>query len=193
MLFLIPALAALALAEPASVGCPDSVSEIEAPSQPERLKGSGVIVVFKESRRLGLYADGQRKGCWPVGLASTYVEGHKQRRGDMRTPEGWFRTSDKPWSNFYAAIAVHYPEAVDAERGVEQGLISTGQRDEILSALERGDKPPQNTRLGGEILIHGGGGSSDWTLGCVALDDADIDELRKGLPKSMRTDVLVLP
>ena len=116
-----------------------------------------------------------------MGLASTYAPGHKQRVGDMRTPEGWYRTSDKPWSSFYAAIAIHYPEAEDAHRGVRDALITAEQRDEILDALQKGGKPPQNTRLGGEILIHGGGGSTDWTLGCVALDDPHIDALRAAL------------
>ena len=181
---------ALALAY--AFDCPSTSSEIETPDDP-RLKGGGTMVVFKKERHLGLYVHGALKGCWRVGLASTYAPGHKQRVGDMRTPEGWYRTSDKPWSSFYAAIAIHYPEAEDAHRGVRDALITAEQRDEILDALQKGGKPPQNTRLGGEILIHGGGGSTDWTLGCVALDDPHIDALRAALPKGMRTDVLILP
>ena len=37
--------------------------------------------------------------------------------------------------------------------------------------------PPQKTALGGEVYIHGNGSQSDWTWGCVALDDKDIREL----------------
>ena len=40
-----------------------------------------------------------------------------------------------------------------------------------------GRAPPWNTPLGGAIGIHGGGGSSDWTLGCVAVENAEIEEL----------------
>lgn len=172
--------------------CPSTTADIETPEDP-RLAGPAVIVVFKEARYLGLYAGGERQGCWSVGLAHTYNPGHKQQRGDLRTPEGWFRTSDKPWSSFYAAIAVHYPERADADRGRARGWITDEQRDAIHDALGRDAKPLQDTRLGGEILIHGGGGSSDWTLGCVALDDEDIDTLRTRLPRGMRTDVLILP
>ncbi len=53
-------------------------------------------------------------------------------------------------------------------------------------------KPPQQTLLGGEILIHGGGSATDWTLGCIAMENTDIDALRAGLPPSMKTDVLIL-
>jgi lipoprotein-anchoring transpeptidase ErfK/SrfK len=41
---------------------------------------------------------------------------------------------------------------------------------------------PWNTALGGEIFIHGHGSGSDWTWGCVALDDADIQELYSLIP-----------
>ncbi|HJN76840.1 MAG TPA: L,D-transpeptidase family protein [Myxococcota bacterium] len=171
----------------------DCPSATEGFGDDPRLHGSAVVVVEKESRRLGLYADDQLVGCWQVGLAYAYNEGHKQRRGDLRTPEGWYRTSDKPWSNFYGAIAVHYPAKADAARGLKAELITQAQHDAIVLAIDEGRKPPQDTRLGGEILIHGGGGEVDWTLGCVALDDAEIDTLRAALPKSRRTDVLILP
>jgi lipoprotein-anchoring transpeptidase ErfK/SrfK len=42
--------------------------------------------------------------------------------------------------------------------------------------------PLQNTRLGGELFIHGNGSQSDWTWGCVALDDKDIRELFDSVP-----------
>ena len=60
-------------------------------------------------------------------------------------------------------------------------------------ALAANKKPPQRTPLGGEILIHGGGSASDWTLGCVAMDNAHIDALRATLPNDMVTEVLILP
>ena len=94
---------------------------------------------------------------------------------------------------FYGAITIHYPSVEDAERGVKLARITEDERDRIARAHERGVLPPMETRLGGKILLHGGGGSSDWTLGCVALDDADIDGMRAHLPGEMRAWVLVLP
>jgi hypothetical protein len=48
-------------------------------------------------------------------------------------------------------------------------LISQKDRDEIIAAIDAKKMPPQKTKLGGEIYIHGGGTDSDWTWGCVAL------------------------
>lgn len=185
-------------------GCPARVedlphSDLFDPADP-RLQSESLIVVLKQQRRLVLFSGGVRAeapghtpACWWVGLASGYVEGHKQRRGDLRTPEGWQRTSDRPWSNYYQGISVHYPSAADAERGLTAGLIDAGERDAIVDAHARGQLPPMKTRLGGQIVIHGGGGRADWTLGCVGMDDADIDALRTGLPEDVRADLLVLP
>jgi hypothetical protein len=88
---------------------------------------------------------------------------------------------------------VHYPNALDAQAGLSRGAISASQERQIQGALKRGKKPLQQTALGGEILIHGGGGFPDWTLGCVALENDDLDRLRALLAPEMQTDVLILP
>lgn len=180
--------------------CPDTIEALPTDVSDARLKGPAVIVVDKTARRLMLFSNGVRKetlsgrdACFRVALASTYVPGTKLKQGDMRTPEGWYRTSDRPWSRFYAALTIDYPDVRDAKRGLTAGRITQTQHDSIVTAQRESRLPPMNTPLGGQILIHGGGSSGDWTLGCIALDDADIDALREALPKSLRTDVLVLP
>jgi hypothetical protein len=174
-------------------GCPATTADI--PDGDPRLGGEDVIVVFKGERRLGLYSGGALRdgACWEIALARGYPAGHKQREGDKKTPEGWYTTSDKPGSKFYGAIAVHYPGAADAAAGEADGRITPGQRRAIDEALAAGLKPPQQTPLGGEILIHGGGAAADWTLGCVAMDNDDLDTLRAALPQGMAADVLILP
>ncbi|MCB9674071.1 MAG: L,D-transpeptidase family protein [Alphaproteobacteria bacterium] len=185
-------------------GCVAKAADLPASSyhtaEDPRWAKDDIIVVLKEKRRVMLFDAGElvtlpdgTPACWQAGLGSGYPAGHKQRMGDMKTPEGWYATSDRPWSMFYGAITVHYPGVADAKRGVKQGLITSDQAAEIESAHAKGTLPPMETRLGGKILLHGGGGSTDWTLGCVALDDANIDALRAELPKSMRTQVLILP
>ena len=139
-----------------------------------------------------LYADGQLRMCRRVGLGFS-PQGHKQVEGDGKTPEGWYRTSDKPWSSFDNAIAVHYPNAVDARRAVADGRIGKKTRDTIVRASKQRRVPPQRTAMGGAILIHGGGSGTDWTAGCVALDDADLSELRAHMPAGKRANLLVLP
>ncbi len=159
-----------------------------------RLYQHTLVVVRKSKRRLMLFRYGKAvPGCWQVGLGSGKIAGTKHREGDLKTPEGWYRTSDKPWSRFHGAIAIHYPNKLDARRGLRSGQISRSTYRRIVRALERGVKPPQRTKLGGEVLIHGGGGKSDWTLGCVALDNPRLDSLRKLLPRNKRFNILILP
>ena len=113
--------------------------------------------------------------AWALGLSPL---GDKVREGDRRTPEGnfyIFTKNDK--SSFYLSLGISYPNAAHAERGLRDGLISKSQYDTILAALGALKAPPQNTKLGGDIYIHGNGSGSDWTWGCVALENADIREL----------------
>lgn len=173
-----------------ALACPPHLAQVEGVAS-----GSALMVVSKSERWLGLYRDGALQGgaCWPVAFAPGAPEGTKRRRGDLATPEGWYRTSDKPWSSFAGAIAVHYPNAEDADRGLREGLISRAQAEAIRTASARGEVPDQGTALGGEILVHGGGSSRDWTLGCVALEDADLKALRASLPAGKRTWIWIRP
>jgi len=217
ILVLVPCLLALAArAQPAAAeavpgadpACPATTAGIPLPadvsSSDARFLGSRVVVVQKDARRLLVYDGGRlhvdsegHAACWSVALGvddtGVYPPGPKRRRGDRRTPEGWYRTSDKPASSFYHAILVHYPNAADVRAGRAAGRIDAAQERAMLAALAAGRAPSQDTALGGQILLHGGGSSADWTWGCIALDDADIDALRALLPKGMATDLLILP
>ena len=157
-----------------------------------RLRRGALVVVRKAARRLVLFDEGQPMLCLRVALGFAPT-GHKQVQGDGRTPEGWYRLSDKPWSSFENAIAINYPNAVDAVAAAVDGRIRVGTRDRILADLKAGRMPPQSTSLGGAVLIHGGGSVQDWTLGCVALDDTDLLALRRALPPGMRANLLVVP
>jgi murein L,D-transpeptidase YafK len=140
------------------------------------------IVVTKSSRRLQLYSDGAVVKTYRVGLGLSPVE-DKVKAGDRRTPEGDFYICMKnPHSQFYLSLELSYPNQKHADRGLRDGLITRAQYDQVVSALDRKRVPPQNTRLGGELFIHGRGSQSDWTWGCVALDDKDIRELFDAVP-----------
>jgi murein L,D-transpeptidase YafK len=135
------------------------------------------IVVMKSKRRLELYSDGALVRTYKIGLGLNPVP-DKQRQGDRATPEGdfyVFTKNDK--SAFYLSLGISYPNIEDAERGMRDGLISRSAHDAIVKAIKRKATPPQNTALGGDIYIHGNGASSDWTWGCVALENEDIREL----------------
>ena len=135
------------------------------------------IVVKKTARRLLLYSGSELVRTYRVGLGLSPV-GDKARAGDRRTPEGDFYIFTKnSKSAFYLSLGLSYPNAAHAKRGLRDGLITRAQYDEIMRALQAKRRPPQNTALGGDIYIHGNGARSDWTWGCVALENEEIREL----------------
>lgn len=102
----------------------------------------------------------------------------KEREGDGRPPEGRYVVCVKnPRSKFHLSLGLNYPGPGDADRGLTAGLISATDHAEIHRAAEENRPPPWKTALGGEIFIHGGGAAFDWTQGCIALPNAQIEEL----------------
>jgi murein L,D-transpeptidase YafK len=140
------------------------------------------IVVTKSKRILRLYSAGMVVKEYRVALGLSPIE-DKVKAGDRRTPEGDFYICQKnSHSKFYLSLELSYPNKRHADRGLHDGLITRAQYNQIVSALERKRVPLQNTHLGGELFIHGNGSRSDWTWGCVALDDKDVRELFDAIP-----------
>jgi murein L,D-transpeptidase YafK len=137
------------------------------------------IVIHKRARRLELYA-GERliKSC-AVTLGRHADQGSKDAKGDGCTPEGrYFICTRNGASRFHLFLGLNYPNATDAARGLEKKLIDEAQRAAITAAEAAQKRPPWDTRMGGEIGIHGGGTQPpDWTMGCIAVENADIEEL----------------
>jgi len=164
------------------------------PSQRPALKlplKNPLIVVTKSKRRLDLYSDGAVVRTYKIGLGLNPVP-DKIRQGDHATPEGdfyVFTKNDK--SAFYLSLGVSYPNIEDAVRGLRDKMITRAQHDAIVRAIKRKATPPQNTRLGGDIYIHGNGSSSDWTWGCVALENEEIRELFEAV--TVGTKVTIKP
>jgi murein L,D-transpeptidase YafK len=149
------------------------------------------ILIRKAERRLVLYGDDREIFSCRVGLGGA-PEGTKTRQGDNRTPEGYYRVCTRnPRSLFHLFLGLSYPNEADARRGLAAGLISKTQHRRILEAIRARRQPPWNTALGGAIGIHGSGSSADWTLGCIALDDPDIELLWALCP--MGTPVTIEP
>ncbi len=135
------------------------------------------IIIKKSARTLELFDGGKLIKTYKIALGFA-PEGDKEQQGDGKTPEGEFYIFTKnDQSKFYLSLGISYPSTDDAERGLQAKLITKKERDAIVKAINNQQKPPQNTKLGGEIYIHGGGTGKDWTWGCAALDDADIREI----------------
>ena len=148
------------------------------------------IVVYKSERKLEFYSDKRLLRTYRVGLGFSPVA-DKKKEGDGATPEGDFYIFVKNnKSAYYLSLGVSYPNVEDAERGFRDGLINKAQRDSILDAIRKKTAPPQYTKLGGLIYIHGNGAGSDWTWGCVALENDDIKELYDAV--SVGTPVTIL-
>lgn len=153
------------------------------------------VLIRKAERKLYVYRleQGQQKlfKTYAIALGNNPT-GHKQQQGDGATPEGeYYITHRNPKSNYYLSLGLSYPNTQDAAAGLKRGLISKTQHDAIVAAIRQQTKPSQNTKLGGDIFIHGGGIDRDWTLGCVALKNEAIKELFDLLP--VKTPVKIVP
>lgn len=115
------------------------------------------------------------------------AKGSKVIRGDGRTPRGRYYVCEKrPQSRFHRFLGISYPNIEDAEKAYGQRLISTDEWAAIFFANLQQAVPPWSTPLGGHVGIHGYGGRAeipvDWTEGCIAVRDADIDYLYDRVP-----------
>jgi murein L,D-transpeptidase YafK len=151
------------------------------------------VVVAKQERMLGLMLGDHMEHSYPIVLGRNSAV-DKCIEGDNATPLGDFYVCAKnPRSKFFLSLLISYPNAEDAQRGLRAGLIGADEYTLILDAIRAGITPPQHTRLGGEICIHGrsidtsgvdAGGvdggiapQKDWTRGCISLNNADMREL----------------
>ena len=145
------------------------------------------ILVAKRARTLDLILDGRLEHRYSIVLGRN-AAADKSVEGDHATPLGEFYICAKnPRSKFFLSLCISYPNAEDAERGLAAGLIGAEEHRQILDAIRAGRMPPQHTRLGGEIYIHGHGAAEqaadaapaarDWTRGCIALRNADMRDL----------------
>jgi len=155
------------------------------------LEGEVSIRVKKAERRLELWKGDTLIGSYSIGLGRN-PEGHKQREGDGRTPEGEYYVCVKNYnSSFYLSLGVSYPNKVDAAAALEDGRIDRTDYNRIVDAIDKGQQPDWYTSLGGEIMIHGHGGSRDWTAGCIAVDNEVMDILFEYC--SVGTRITILP
>lgn len=167
----------------------DSTLHTQTTAQMKDLKEPR-LVITKGKRTLEVF-DGERRVKSYRMVLGFDPKDDKETEGDGRTPEGDFYVFTKnPESRFHLSLGVSYPGKEDAERGLKAALISQTEHDEILVAIAEQRMPLQKTKLGGEIYIHGGGTASDWTDGCIALDNDQMTELFNAIPVGARVTIL---
>jgi murein L,D-transpeptidase YafK len=134
------------------------------------------VLVDKSDRRLELWRGGAIIRSYQVALGGN-PEGPKRQEGDQRTPEGDYVIDHRnPASRYHLSLHISYPNAADRAASDKLGV------------------PP-----GGDIFIHGlpnawpasPAPKLDWTLGCIALDNAEIEEIWSLVPDG--TPIRILP
>jgi len=139
--------------------------EATATVHESRDNGITSVVVDKLRRQLMLYRRGRLVLNIPVELGTNGLR-PKLHSGDHATPEGRYRVVVKKeghQTRYYKALLLDYPNDDDRRR---------------FAAAVRSGLVPRGAGIGGLIEIHGRGGEGrDWTEGCVALSDEDMDLL----------------
>jgi len=136
------------------------------------------IVVIKHERKLYLQLAGRTLKWYWIALGREPV-GAKTQVGDGRTPEGFYFIEGRdPDSDFYRSLRISYPNAKDRERARQLGVDPGGGI--VIHALPPGYGPTG----AGERMI-------DWTEGCIAVTNADMDEIWQMVREG--TLVLIIP
>jgi murein L,D-transpeptidase YafK len=181
-----------------SLGCPAPLPippppppRVEPAPPPPELPPCDRIVrveVRKAARLLTAHCEGGRVVHMIAALGREKT-GHKVGVGDERTPEGGYRVvGPREPSKYHGFVPIDYPSQADADAALADGRITPADHARISRAHAEGRMPPNDTPLGGDIGIHGEGrrwaGDSrhlDWTFGCVAVTDMDLDFLASRL------------
>ncbi len=162
---------------------------LENPQLPAKIENPR-LVVKKSERQLELFDGAKLVKTYKIALGFA-PEGDKEIEGDGKTPLGEFYVFTKnERSRFYLSLGLSYPSIDDATRGLKENLISQEEHDAIVQAVTEKKMPPQNTRLGGEIYIHGGGTEKDWTWGCMALKNEEMKEIFDAIPTGAKVTIL---
>ena len=170
---------------------PVAANNASAPS------GSWLLVDTKADALIVMNGDRPVESFRQIALGSSGA-GIKFKRGDNKTPLGVFRVG---WINdhsrFKTFIGLDYPNPDYAERALRERQIDALTYERIRAAWSKGRTPPQDTPLGGQIGIHGVGAGNpgvhsagiNWTSGCIALDNRQIDALMPWVKVGMRVEI----
>jgi murein L,D-transpeptidase YafK len=135
------------------------------------------VLVEKSKRKLSLIRNGATIKTYSISLGSS-PQGHKSQEGDDKTSEGSYTIDSRnPDSVCHLALHISYPNRADRERGRREGVSA-----------------------GGDIMIHGirnGAGwigalhrLKDWTEGCIAMTNPEMEELFRAVPRGTPIEIV---
>ena len=134
------------------------------------------VLLVKTKHRLLLLSGDHVVKSYRVALGRGGL-GPKRRQGDGRTPEGLYRIDHRnPASKYHLALHISYPESTDKQRAQRLGVSPGG--DIMIHGL-----PPEYSWVGRKHLL------SDWTEGCIAVTDSEIEEIWELVPDGTPVEV----
>lgn len=127
------------------------------------------LIVYKSKREMEAYAKGKLVKTYPISLGKNPI-GHKQFEGDKRTPEGIYSINDRnPNSSYHKNLGISYPNQKDRENAQKLGKPAGG------AIKIHGMRNGWGDKIGARHLL------KDWTDGCIAVTDPEIDELYRAV------------
>ncbi len=131
---------------------------------PQPFQAIDYIKIFKKNRTLHVYQGKRLLKTYRIALGFCPI-GHKTQEGDGKTPEGIYTVSFKNTkSRYHRSLKISYPSKKDRDHAHKKGVCPGG--DIMIHGLGK-----EFVHLGKDHILH------DWTLGCVALTNEEIDEI----------------
>jgi murein L,D-transpeptidase YafK len=140
------------------------------------------VVIHKHAHELTLSDHGKPLATYSVAIGPG-GEGPKLREGDKVTPVGRYHVIGHSRSVFHIFLRLDYPNADDRAR---------------FAQLKKSGALPKDATIGGDVGIHGAPAQAewkkihktvDWTLGCIALDDDEIEQVAAMVPDGTIVDI----
>ena len=141
------------------------------------------VMIYKKRHKLTVYYKGRLFKDYHAVFGRSFEPGTKLWEGDRRTPEGVYAIVEKhPSRRWDWFLTLNYPNEIDRHR---------------YEQMRESGEVPRGVGVGGRIGIHGSDepllnrGDVNWTTGCISVDDEDVEELMRLLPKG--TVVIINP
>ena len=134
------------------------------------------LVVMKSKRQMWAYNQDTLVKIYPISLGKSPI-GHKQFEGDKKTPEGIYRINERnPNSAYHKNLGISYPNAEDKAYALSQGKSPGG----LIKIHGLPNKFPD---IGRQHL------RKDWTDGCIAVTNEEINELFNAVVHNAEIDI----
>jgi len=135
------------------------------------------LLVEKSKRTMKAYSRTQLLKTYKISLGGNPT-GHKAFEGDEKTPEGMYTINDRnPHSGYHKNLGVSYPNPTDREKA------------NVIGKSPGGDIKIHGLRNGAFRMINKLHRLTDWTNGCIAVTNSEVDELYKAVVPNAKIEI----